>query len=251
MDIYTDSDLLAKHRLAAVPPGQLLRTLNALTKSTKDLTNILQSPIQQHVMSQFKDWEMCLGDAEIATKIANLTILANAKDLKSYARDEETVMKTHASTLLHIEEAKIRLETARKLRENRREWDSIAYKILSLPSRTDGKSSVEKLMKQEVRLKREEQVLLEKLEIRRKQVKTLLTFAHQLRDSVLPEVETSLEDDIDIHEDSDSGHDDDMDIQPFDNVDNVDNADNLDVDDAREHRQEGEEGEVLDDDMQE
>jgi len=106
----------------------------------------------------------------------------NIRETNNYEQILEVIQSKLEEAEKDIVEAKSELDRARIVRRNRMEYDSMAKTIQAFPSRDESGNNIAEATKDLDRLKKEEEELDTKLQLRKKQLYVIVNSIHQLQD---------------------------------------------------------------------
>merc|ERR1712109_387892 len=108
----------------------------------------------------------------------------NEREANTYEQLFEKIRSEIEHAEKEINETKIELDKAKKIRRNKMEYDAMAKQINLYPSRASTGKKKQEILAQLNRLKEEEEMLEDKLQSRKKQFHVLVQSIHRLQDLI-------------------------------------------------------------------
>jgi len=115
----------------------------------------------------------------------------NEREANTYEELFERIRSEIEHAEKEINETKIELEKAKKIRRNKMEYDAMAKQINLYPSRADTGKKKQGILSQLNHLKEEEEMLEDKLQSRKKQFHVLVQSIHRLQELIDQEEEAT------------------------------------------------------------
>jgi len=128
----------------------------------------------QRMLGQLAGIEYNMAKSRVVTSM-------NRVEETNYEELEREIAEGIEEARKEIEDTKIELEEAKKIRKNRLEYDELGKVILEHPDRESSSSRIQAIKDEQEQLRIKEQGLEQKLEQRRKQFNLLISTIHQLQ----------------------------------------------------------------------
>ncbi|XP_013414672.1 THO complex subunit 7 homolog [Lingula anatina] len=176
----TDDDIIRKRLLIEGDGGNDDRRIGSLLKmfikwcNSTDDTPEESLATEQRMLATLSQCEMAMEKSVIVHRM-------NLKEQENYQGQNKRIESSIQDALEKISECKNELQTAKRVRRNRQQYDALARVIADHPDRKDTMKQLEALDKEMESLKETKETLEQKLSLRRKQFHVLITALQEMQ----------------------------------------------------------------------